>query len=593
MNCFLRCLIVLLLLAVTAQAQTTQTPSNTEPTNADEAAAQKLQEAAELEKKYQAWFATLTPDQQAWENTLQAELGGFYLPIHKREKVAGKSNAWDFVTDDPALPRVLLIGDSVSRAYTQTVRKELAGIANVHRAPANCGPTATGLKKLDVWLGDDKWDLIHFNFGIHDRATPLTDYAARLEQLVERMQKTGAKVAWASSTPIPDVPGKFTAKSMVERNATAAKVMKEHGVAIDDLFTAITPRLEELQNPNDVHFTSAGNQFLGEQVATFLKASLPQKFHLSVRASEINPDAQAHPELGFIFQDDKGKPQDVQHAMVDTRAAQRGKLVIWLMGYNGGLFDRITSYGLHGIQPHYANRWFGTLKAKDRDDGVSLGKIRLEAATGEDSSPLVDIPKADSMAQRSLQLVKWLAKENPAGNWGQFLNEDKTDLQWDKVIMAGSSHGSTTSARFAKHQKVARVVMFCGPRDQLDSWQGLPSATPENRYFGFSHVLDGGWTGDHYCRSWQMLGLNKFGPIVDVDQVPAPYESTRRLITAGDVKNDARRAHGSVTPGGSAIKDADGNYVHEAVWRYLFTHPVDEVGEAVPAEMDCNLDLKK
>jgi hypothetical protein len=27
------------------------------------------------------------------------------------------------------------------------------------------------------------------------------------------------------------------------------------GVAIDDLFTAITPRLAELQNPNNVYFT--------------------------------------------------------------------------------------------------------------------------------------------------------------------------------------------------------------------------------------------------------------------------------------------------------------------------------------------------
>ena len=56
--------------------------------------------------------------QQAWERTLQENLGGFYLPIHKREKVRGTPNAWDFVEDDPKLPRVLLIGDSVSRGYT-------------------------------------------------------------------------------------------------------------------------------------------------------------------------------------------------------------------------------------------------------------------------------------------------------------------------------------------------------------------------------------------------------------------------------------------------------------------------------------------
>jgi len=259
-----------------ATAQPAPSSTKSEPTNASEAAAQKAKEQAELEAKYQAWVATLSPARQAWERTLQSELGGFYLPIHQRQKIAGQANAWDFVEDDPTLPRVLLIGDSVSRAYTETVRKELAGIANVHRAPANCGPTSTGLKKLDIWLADGKWDLIHFNFGIHDRSTPIADYKSRLEQLVQRMQQTGATVVWASSTPIPDVPGKFTAASMVDRNAAAAEVMKEHSVAIDDLFTAITPRLAELQNPNDVHFTGPGNRFLGQQVAAFLKSQLAQ-----------------------------------------------------------------------------------------------------------------------------------------------------------------------------------------------------------------------------------------------------------------------------------------------------------------------------
>ena len=246
-----------------------------EPTNAAEAAAQKAREAVQLEVKYQTWVKTLRPAQQTWEKVLQAELGNFYLPIHKREKVAGKSNAWDFVKDDPALPRILLIGDSVSRAYTQTVRKKLTGKANVHRAPANCGPTATGLKKIEIWLGDAKWDIIHFNFGIHDRATPIDDYTDRLEQLIARFKRTGAALIWASTTPIPDLPEKkFSAASIVERNAAAAEVMEKHEIAINDLFSAITPQLAVLQNPNDVHFTGPGNEFLGQEVARFLASKL-------------------------------------------------------------------------------------------------------------------------------------------------------------------------------------------------------------------------------------------------------------------------------------------------------------------------------
>ncbi len=246
-----------------------------EPTNAAEAGAKKAAAEKEIDAQYAAWVGTLPAEQQAWERVLQENLGSFYLPIHKREKVAGRSNAWDFIEDDPRRPRVLLIGDSVSRGYTQAVRKALQGKANVHRAPANCGPTRLGVQKIDVWLGERKWDVIHFNFGIHDRNTPVAEYVARLEQLVERMEKTGAKLIWASTTPIPDDPANGqTAASIVERNETAAEVMRKHGVAIDDLFSAVTPHLATMQNPGDVHFNGAGYAFLGQRVAESIEREL-------------------------------------------------------------------------------------------------------------------------------------------------------------------------------------------------------------------------------------------------------------------------------------------------------------------------------
>jgi hypothetical protein len=238
------------------------------PADATAAATKPSEADQKLDELYQTLIETLPPAEQAWERVLQANLGDFYLPIHKRQKVAGESNAWDFVKDDPQLPRVLLIGDSVSRGYTQTVRKALAGKANVHRAPANCGPTSLGLKKIEVWLGDGKWDVIHFNFGIHDRNTPVAEYSQRLELLIERMRKTGAKLIWASTTPIPDdVAKNQTAASIVERNKAADQVMTKYGVVTVDLFTMITPHLENLQNPNDVHFNAAGYDFLGQHVA--------------------------------------------------------------------------------------------------------------------------------------------------------------------------------------------------------------------------------------------------------------------------------------------------------------------------------------
>ncbi|MBL8828847.1 MAG: SGNH/GDSL hydrolase family protein, partial [Planctomycetaceae bacterium] len=97
----------------------------------------------------------------------------------------------------------------------------------------------------------------------------------RLEQLVERMQKTGASLVWASTTPIPDDPTKGQkAASIVERNQAAEALMKKHNIAVDDLFNAVTPHLTEMQNPNDVHFNARGYDFLGETVAKAIESTL-------------------------------------------------------------------------------------------------------------------------------------------------------------------------------------------------------------------------------------------------------------------------------------------------------------------------------
>lgn len=271
----LRTALVVLLFAGSMQFAAAGPAVMGEPTNDAERAAKKQAADAAVDAKYAALVATLSAEEQAWEMVLQENLGSFYLPLHKRDKLAGRSNAWDFVKDDPSLPRVLLIGDSVSRGYTQAARSALVGKANVHRAPANCGPTTSGLKNIEAWLGDGKWDVIHFNFGIHDRSVPVADYTARLEELVERLQATGATLVWASTTPIPDKPeAGQTAASIVEKNAAAAAVMEKHGIATDDLFSFITPHLGDVQKPADVHFTEPGYELLGGQVAASILDAL-------------------------------------------------------------------------------------------------------------------------------------------------------------------------------------------------------------------------------------------------------------------------------------------------------------------------------
>ncbi len=192
---------------------------------------------------------------------------------------------------DPALPRVLLIGDSISIGYTLPVRALLKGVANVHRPPANCSSTSHGLRNLDKWLGPDKWDAIHFNFGLHDcfiedgkHPVPPEEYERNLQALLDRLRKTGAKLIWASTTPIA---GKellrprdrkpvhdFYARDIELYNAIARRVMEENHVAIDDLYAFVVPQVTAIQKPNDVHFTPEGSEKLAERVADAIRKAL-------------------------------------------------------------------------------------------------------------------------------------------------------------------------------------------------------------------------------------------------------------------------------------------------------------------------------
>lgn len=185
------------------------------------------------------------------------------------------------IQDDPALPRVLLIGDSISIGYTLPTRAALAGKANVYRPPTNCGPTIRGLEQIDQWLGDGKWDVIHFNWGLHDlkfiegkRQVPLDQYENNMRRLVARLKKTGAKLIWCSTTPVPKgCSPPRTNEDVIAYNAVAGKLMRAEGIAIDDLYGFALPQLERIQRPANVHFTPEGSKTLASRVAaSILKA---------------------------------------------------------------------------------------------------------------------------------------------------------------------------------------------------------------------------------------------------------------------------------------------------------------------------------
>ena len=194
------------------------------------------------------------------------------------------------ITDVANLPRVLLIGDSISLGYTLPVRELLKGQANVHRVLSNCGDTSRGLQQLDTWLGTGKWDVVHFNFGLHDlkwldaagkyvtpdkgkQVNPVPAYEENLRKIVARLKTSGAKLIWCNTTPVPEGSAGRVKDAELDYNRAAEKIMKADGVAIDDLH-ALALAHGPWQRPNNVHFTSEGSAGLAQQVAGSIRAQL-------------------------------------------------------------------------------------------------------------------------------------------------------------------------------------------------------------------------------------------------------------------------------------------------------------------------------
>ncbi len=209
------------------------------------------------------------------------------------------------VTDLPNLPNVLLIGDSISIGYTLAVRELLAGRANVFRpaaadgtVPENCEGTIAGVARIDAWLGGRKWDVIHFNWGLHDlkhvqvsgtglnSANPsdpvqatVEEYSKNLRALVAKLRVTGARLVFATTTPVgPAAKNPFRALDAPRAyNAAALPIMKEHGVRMNDLFAFCAPRLDQLQHRDHVHFNAAGAKALAGEVARIIVDELAQR----------------------------------------------------------------------------------------------------------------------------------------------------------------------------------------------------------------------------------------------------------------------------------------------------------------------------
>lgn len=231
--------------------------------------------------KWQTFVLSRTPEEQAWLRTAEKSLGGAYAPNFI--KGCGSATNYDpvtdcfgYVKDDPKLPRMLIIGNSISRGYTVPTRLALKGVANVHRAPANCGRTDYFFKDADAnWLtqnGSDKWDIVTVGYGIHDAGKSPQAYTENLKKIITRLRQTGATIVLVNATPWYNK--EDTARTNDHSpgvNATLAAFAKEEGLMVVNHHDLVLPRIAELQSKDGTHFNDEGYKILGEGLAAEIK----------------------------------------------------------------------------------------------------------------------------------------------------------------------------------------------------------------------------------------------------------------------------------------------------------------------------------
>jgi lysophospholipase L1-like esterase len=185
---------------------------------------------------------------------------------------------------------VLIIGDSISIGYTPFIQKALSPGINIEHNPGNGGPTTRGVENIEKWLGNREWDLVMFNFGLHDMvykdstkkydvvhgkiSVSLEDYRKNLQHIVSKLKETTATVVFITTTVVPENAAGRKVEDPAKYNQVALEVMKKNGIEVLDLYQKSQAIHPQNSKPGNVHYTEKGYELLAEPIIARIKSLL-------------------------------------------------------------------------------------------------------------------------------------------------------------------------------------------------------------------------------------------------------------------------------------------------------------------------------
>ena len=202
--------------------------------------------------------------------------------MRDREKIEW-CDIWIDNANDTTLPKVLLIGNSIARAYHSDVSKLLETKASVSRlTTAQFLADPMLLSFLATVLDHYHFDVIHFNNGMHGWQHSETRYKEAFTAYLKLIREHAptSKLIWASTTPIKEDPVGDTSKKATnervrERNRIALEFIRGKNIAVDDLYALMKDHRQSYTD--NVHFNKEAVSLQAKQVAQSIETALQKK----------------------------------------------------------------------------------------------------------------------------------------------------------------------------------------------------------------------------------------------------------------------------------------------------------------------------
>lgn len=185
---------------------------------------------------------------------------------------------WCDRTDKKDLPRVLFVGDSITRAYYEDVRNKLGGKCYADYLATSYAVDSKIYTDVTAGLAaDSDYALIHFNHGLHGMHMTDKVYGEGIEKLLKEIGKN-RKVILATSTIVKEsgnarIDYKQTG-IILRRNEIVRHIAGKYGYGVDDLYTVSANVPNEMRLDDGVHYTEAGSERLAEHVAKVILSAL-------------------------------------------------------------------------------------------------------------------------------------------------------------------------------------------------------------------------------------------------------------------------------------------------------------------------------